>query len=100
MKKLLNGTGGERVRFQYENDFGHSKEALVPFEGVVHNLERRYRETGSDGIREHIGQYMSAKPCARCKGQRLREGEPGCNGRRPKYFVCDVACRIGERSFF
>ncbi|MFK7694722.1 excinuclease ABC subunit UvrA [Paenibacillus sp. HJGM_3] len=72
MKKLFYGTGGERVRFRYENDFGHSKEAMVPFEGIVHNLERRYRETGSDGIREYIEQYMSAKPCQSCKGHRLK----------------------------
>lgn len=73
MKKLLYGTGGERVRFLYENDFGHRKEAYVPFEGIVNNLERRYRDTGSDSMREHIEGYMSAKPCASCKGQRLRK---------------------------
>ncbi|MBW7455274.1 excinuclease ABC subunit UvrA, partial [Paenibacillus sepulcri] len=73
MKKLLYGTGGEKVRFRYQNDFGHAKEAFVPFEGIVNNLERRYRETGSDGIREHIEQYMSAKPCGSCKGKRLRK---------------------------
>ncbi|MCA0757582.1 excinuclease ABC subunit UvrA [Paenibacillus sp. N4] len=73
MKKLLYGTGGERVRFLYENDFGHRKEAYVPFEGIVHNLERRYRETASDMMREHIENYMSAKPCGGCKGQRLRK---------------------------
>ncbi|SFJ27289.1 excinuclease ABC subunit A [Paenibacillus sp. UNC496MF] len=73
LKKLMYGTGGERVRFRYTNDFGHAKEALVPFEGIVNNLERRYRETGSDGIREYIEQYMSAKPCSGCKGQRLRK---------------------------
>lgn len=72
MKKILYGTGGEKVKFRYENDFGLSKEALVPFEGIVRNLERRYRETASDGIREHIEQYMSAKPCQGCKGQRLK----------------------------
>lgn len=72
MKKLLYGTGGEKVRFRYENDFGHTKEALVPFEGIIHNLERRYRETFSDGIREHIEAYMSAKPCSKCKGKRLK----------------------------
>ncbi|WP_127580277.1 excinuclease ABC subunit UvrA [Paenibacillus koleovorans] len=72
MKKLMYGTGGERVRFRYENDFGATKEALVPFEGIVRNLERRYRETGSDGIREYIEQYMSAKPCVGCKGHRLK----------------------------
>ncbi|TDF93462.1 excinuclease ABC subunit UvrA [Paenibacillus piri] len=72
MKKLLNGTGGEKVRFRYENDMGHRKEALVPFEGIINNLERRYRDTFSDGIREHIEAYMSSKPCGKCKGQRLK----------------------------
>lgn len=73
LKKLLYGTGGERVRFLYENDFGHRKEAFVPFEGIVNNLERRYRDTASDMMREHIENYMSAKPCSGCKGQRLRK---------------------------
>ncbi|MEK3885186.1 excinuclease ABC subunit UvrA [Paenibacillus sp. PL2-23] len=73
MKKLLYGTGGEKVRFVYENDFGHRKEAFVPFEGIVNNLERRYRDTPSEMMREHIEGYMSAKPCGSCKGQRLRK---------------------------
>jgi excinuclease ABC subunit A len=73
MKKLMFGTGGERVKFRYENDFGHTKEAFVPFEGIVHNLERRYRDTGSEGIREYIEGYMSAKPCGTCRGNRLKK---------------------------
>lgn len=73
MKKLLYGTGGEKVRFVYENDFGARKEAFVPFEGIVNNLERRYRDTASEMMREHIEGYMSAKPCSGCKGQRLRK---------------------------
>jgi len=72
MQVILYGTGGERIRFRYENEFGHARDAQVPFEGVVHNLERRYRETGSEGIREFIEAYMSAKPCAKCRGQRLK----------------------------
>lgn len=72
MKKLLQGTGGEKIKFRYENDFGHTREALVPFEGIVHNLERRYRETGSDGIRDFIEAFMSAKPCESCSGDRLK----------------------------
>ena len=71
--KLLYGTGGEKVRFRYENDFGHTREAYVAFEGIVPNLERRYRETASDGIREFIEQFMSAKTCGTCKGHRLRK---------------------------
>lgn len=73
MNKLMFGTGGEKVRFKYENDFGHKKEAMVAFEGIVHNLERRYRETASEGIREFIEGFMSAKPCGICKGDRLRK---------------------------
>ncbi|MCM3338792.1 excinuclease ABC subunit UvrA [Paenibacillus sp. MER TA 81-3] len=73
MTKLLHGTGSEKVKFRYENDFGHSKEAHVVFEGVIHNLERRYRETASEGIREYIEGFMSAKPCGVCKGHRLRK---------------------------
>lgn len=73
MKRLLYGTGDEKIKFRYENDFGHKKEALVAFEGIVHNLERRFRETASEGIREFIQNFMSAKPCSTCKGDRLRK---------------------------
>ncbi|WP_239615913.1 excinuclease ABC subunit UvrA [Cohnella mopanensis] len=73
MQVILYGTGGEKIRFRYENEFGHTRDAQVPFEGVVHNLERRYRETGSEGIREFIEVYMGAKPCAKCRGQRLKK---------------------------
>lgn len=73
MAKLMDGTCGERVRFYYEGDFGRKKEAYVPFEGIVHNLERRCRETASEGVREYIQGFMSAKPCSTCKGQRLRK---------------------------
>ena len=72
LNTILYGTGGERVRFRYENEFGHSRDAYVPFEGIVHNLERRYRDTASDGIREFIEEYMSAQPCGKCKGHRLK----------------------------
>ncbi|TJY41986.1 excinuclease ABC subunit UvrA [Cohnella pontilimi] len=73
MHILLYGTGGERIRFRYENEFGHTRDAQVPFEGIVHNLERRYRDTGSDGIREFIEAYMSARPCGTCHGHRLKK---------------------------
>ena len=73
MEKLVHGTGEQKVRFKYENDFGHRKEALVIFEGIIPNLERRYRETASEGIREFIEGFMSAKPCEVCKGHRLKK---------------------------
>ncbi len=72
MQVLLYGSNGERVHFRYQNDFGLSKEAYVPFEGICNNLERRYRETASSGIREFIEGFMSSKPCSSCKGKRLR----------------------------
>ncbi|MFD2116945.1 excinuclease ABC subunit UvrA [Paenibacillus yanchengensis] len=73
MNTLLYGTGSEKVTFIYENEFGMRKEALVPFEGIINNLERRYRDTSSEYMREHIEGYMSAKPCTGCKGKRLRK---------------------------
>lgn len=73
MNKLLYGTGKEKIHFRYENDFGQRKEAHVTFEGIIPNLERRYRDTNSEGIREYIEGYMSSKPCDVCKGHRLRK---------------------------
>lgn len=73
MNKLLYGTGSEKIRFKYENDFGQRKDAMVAFEGIIPNLERRYRDTASEGIREFIEGFMSAKPCHVCKGKRLKK---------------------------
>lgn len=73
MDKLLYGTGTTKVRFRYQNDFGMSKDAYVTFEGIVHNLERRYRDTSSEGIREFIEEFMGSKPCSTCKGHRLKK---------------------------
>ncbi len=72
MHILLYGTDGEKIRFRYENEFGTTREAVVPFEGVVRNLERRHRDTFSDGMRDIIEEYMTAKPCETCQGHRLK----------------------------
>lgn len=68
---LLWGTD-EPIRFRYENRYGRSRERIVHFEGVVANLERRYREATSDGYREELEEYMSQSPCPHCNGGRLR----------------------------
>ncbi|RRJ62229.1 excinuclease ABC subunit UvrA [Paenibacillus oralis] len=73
MDKLLYGTGDTKIRFRYQNDFGMSKDAYVTFEGIIPNLERRYRETASEGIREFIEEFMGSKPCGNCKGHRLKK---------------------------
>ncbi len=68
---ILYGTGTESVRFDY-NDGLRSYSVNKPFEGVIPNLERRYKETESDASREEIGRFMSATPCESCGGKRLK----------------------------
>ncbi len=70
-KAVLYGTGTVAVRFAY-NDGLRAYEVVKPFEGVIPNLERRYRETESDASREDIAHFMSATPCGACGGKRLK----------------------------
>lgn len=70
--KVLYGSGDEKVYFRYVNDFGQVKESDIIFEGVLPNIERRYRETSSDYIREQMEKYMAEQPCPKCKGARLK----------------------------
>jgi excinuclease ABC subunit A len=69
---ILYGTKGEKVRIHYHNRDGRTATFDSAFEGVVGNLERRYRETNSEYIREKISEYMSDRPCPTCQGKRLR----------------------------
>ncbi|MBM7096890.1 excinuclease ABC subunit UvrA [Bacillus sp. H-16] len=73
MDKVLYGSGKEKIYFRYENEFGRVREKEIYFEGVIHNISRRYHETGSDYIREQMEGYMTQKPCPTCKGYRLRK---------------------------
>jgi excinuclease ABC subunit A len=68
---ILYGTGEDEVTFSY-NDGLRAYKATKTFEGVIPNLERRYKETDSQWIREEIERYHSAKPCDACKGKRLK----------------------------
>jgi excinuclease ABC subunit A len=69
---FLHGTNGERVEISYRNRYGRRRSYATRFEGIIPNLERRYRETDSDLQREKIEEYMSMVPCPACKGARLR----------------------------
>ncbi len=69
---FLFGTNGDRVQVAYRNRFGRRRSYSTQFEGIVPNLERRYRETESDFSREKIEEYMTLRPCPECKGARLR----------------------------
>ena len=69
---FLYGTNGDRVYVQYRNRMGRKRSYMLAFEGIVKNLERRYRETDSATQRERIEEYMSARPCSACGGARLK----------------------------
>ncbi len=69
---VLHGTKGEKVRVHYHNREGRSATFDAAFEGMIGNLERRYRETNSDYIRNKISEYMTNRPCPTCGGKRLR----------------------------
>jgi len=69
---FLYGTNGDRIYVSYRNRYGRRRSYMTRFEGIVNNLERRYRETDSDYSREKIEEYMSVRPCPSCHGARLR----------------------------
>ena len=69
---FLNGTNGEPIQVTYRNRYGRQRSYATRFEGIVANLQRRYRETDSEWTREKIEEYMSLRPCPACGGARLR----------------------------
>ena len=69
---FLYGTNGDRIYVSYRNRMGRKRSYMTSFEGIIPNLERRYKETDSDWSREKIEEYMSVRPCPECKGARLR----------------------------
>ncbi|WP_160722599.1 excinuclease ABC subunit UvrA [Bacillus sp. USDA818B3_A] len=73
MEKILYGSGKDKIYFRYENDFGQLREGHIQFEGVIRNVERRFKETSSDFIREQMEKYMGQQPCPTCKGYRLKK---------------------------
>ncbi len=69
--KILYGTNGEKIKIQYEKEYG-SGTFMAPFEGVITSMERRYKETKSDSAKEYYESYMSQTPCPDCQGNRLK----------------------------
>jgi excinuclease ABC subunit A len=70
---VLYGSKGTAITFKYINDRGDIIERKHPFEGIIPNMERRYRETESNAVREELAKYLSVQPCPTCHGARLRE---------------------------
>jgi excinuclease ABC subunit A len=71
-KCILFGSGTQNVDFKYLNDRGDIVKRSHPFEGIVPNLERRYRETESTSVREELAKFLSTQACQDCRGTRLR----------------------------
>ncbi len=71
LKIVLYGTGDKQIQMTYQSANGNEFKFSRAFEGVITNLERRYRETNSEYIREKISEFMSDRPCPSCKGKRL-----------------------------
>ncbi|PLX84012.1 MAG: excinuclease ABC subunit UvrA, partial [Desulfuromonas sp.] len=82
-KVLLHGSGKEPVRFWFDQG-GRRHFYTKPFEGVIPNLERRYRETDSENVRENLERFMNVMPCPSCDGARLRRES--------------LCVRVGEKS--
>ncbi|GAB0150209.1 excinuclease ABC subunit UvrA [Marichromatium sp. PS1] len=70
-ERVLFGSGEERIRVRLPNERGPGRER--PFEGVIRNMERRYRETESNTVREELARYLSHQPCPACQGSRLNQ---------------------------
>ncbi|NLG28907.1 MAG: excinuclease ABC subunit UvrA, partial [Chloroflexi bacterium] len=69
---VLHGSGNQMVRVHHTNQYGHARTYETTYEGIIPNLERRYKQTNSDYIRETIEQYMTANTCTVCQGKRLK----------------------------
>lgn len=70
---VLYGSGKQSIEFKYTNDRGDTTVRNHPFEGVLHNMERRYKETESTAVREELAKYISNRSCISCHGTRLRK---------------------------
>ena len=71
---ILHGSGEEEIAFSYVNERGSVYKRTHTFEGVLPNMQRRYRESDSNIIREELAKYLSTRPCTECEGSRLKLG--------------------------
>jgi excinuclease ABC subunit A len=69
---ILHGSGKQDIAFSYINDRGDVFKRTHPFEGIIPNMDRRYRDTDSQSVREELAKFLSTQPCPECEGTRLR----------------------------
>jgi len=74
---ILHGSGEERIRFVHMSETGSRQQRTHPFEGMIPNLERRWRETDAAAVREELGKFISTRPCPDCNGARLNRAARG-----------------------
>ncbi|MFC4159532.1 excinuclease ABC subunit UvrA [Chitinimonas lacunae] len=99
-KSVLYGSGREAIRFTYLNEKGTRFDRSHPFEGIIPNLERRYRETDSSTVREELAKYQNNQPCPSCNGARLRlEARHVRVGGRSLHEINQLALRDTSRFF-
>jgi excinuclease ABC subunit A len=72
-RTILDGSGRERIRFSYADDHGDAYVRTHAFEGIIPNMQRRYRETDSEAVREELAKYLATQPCPDCGGARLND---------------------------
>ena len=97
---ILYGSEKEKIAFQYLSDRGKPTVREHAFEGIVPNLERRYRETDSVMVREELAKYLNSKPCPECDGTRLRrEARHVKVGERAIYEVSNLALKQASEFF-
>ncbi len=88
---VLNGSGKEQIPFNYLNERGTSFQRSHSFEGILHNLQRRYHESDSLAVREELSKYINSTTCPDCAGTRLkREARHVKVGNQNIHQVCEV----------
>ncbi len=88
---ILRGSGRTEIEFRYMNDRGDVVVRKHPFEGILHNMERRYRETESNSVREELSKYIANKSCTSC-------GAADCGKRRATSSSTTATCRPSPSS--
>ena len=94
---ILYGTGGEKIRIDYDKDYG-SGYYMAAFDGVINISERRYKETQSDGVKQYYETFMSNTPCPECHGARLKKESLAVtvNGKNIYELTCLTTSEIKE----
>ncbi|HYL17553.1 MAG TPA: excinuclease ABC subunit UvrA, partial [Burkholderiales bacterium] len=97
---LLYGSGRDKIRFSYAGDRGRAQVREHAFEGIVPNLERRYKETDSVAVREELAKYLNSAPCPECNGTRLRrEARYVFVGGQPIYAISAMPLKAAQTFF-